>query len=128
MLLNHPRGDSQYFFLHKQVKHLYLGQGICNQHFSSQCIPFLSSLLPWGMRHTWLQYCFYKSSSEMVLFTSFAYFFVLLWNLLVHQEINVKCLAGRILMHLKFFTTVLNLFYLHYQESCHICDKTLLLH
>lgn len=94
---------------------------------------FLSSLLPWGMQHTSLQYSFYESSSEMFLFTSFAYFFVLLWNLLstvskVHQEINVKSLTGRILIDLKFFTMVLNLFYLHYQESWHILDKTLLLH
>lgn len=43
----------------------------------------------------------------------------------MQQEISVKTLAGGILMYLNFFTVLLNLCYLCYQESfCHRSDKT----
>lgn len=68
-----------------------LDLGIHNQHSSSRWIPFLCGLFPWGMERTWLQYSFYKFSSEMFLFTSFAHLFIWLWNLLGKQ-----CFQGAI--------------------------------
>lgn len=83
---------------------------MCNQHPSSQWIPSLSRLLPWGMQHTWLQYSFYKSSSERFYSpVLLIYFFCceICWVSTVskvHQKINVKSLAGKILTHFKFLT------------------------
>lgn len=56
-----------------------LGLGTWNQQFSSQWMPFLASLFPWDVQHIQVQSSFYQFRSEMILFTSFAYLFTVLW-------------------------------------------------
>lgn len=82
-LLRHPTDGSQSSFYRQVLVHpgkslVFLDLGICNHHSSSQLIPFLSSLFPRNMQHTWLQDGFYKFSSDVFLFGSFAHLFILL--------------------------------------------------